>query len=89
MSKAVVAVLPFWSHLRQRPLVQAALRGINAAVVGVLIAAFLRPVCSSALHSFFDSVVAVTALVALLRWKLPPWLIVIAVAALSALAAIA
>jgi chromate transporter len=86
---AVVAVLPFWSHLRQRPLVQAALRGINAAVVGVLIAAFLRPVCSSALHSFFDSVVAVTALVALLRWKLPPWLIVIAVAALSALAAIA
>jgi chromate transporter len=86
---AVIAVLPFWSELRQRPLVQSTLRGVNAAVVGVLIAAFLRPVCASALHSFFDSVVAVAALIALLRWKLPPWVIVVAVASLSALAAIA
>jgi len=86
---AVVAVLPFWSELRQRPLVQSVLRGVNAAVVGVLIAAFIRPVCSSALHSPFDSVVAVAALIALLRWKLSPWVVVIAVAALSALATIA
>jgi chromate transporter len=83
---AVVAVLPFWSELRQRAPVQAILRGVNAAVVGVLIAAWIRPVCSSALHSFFDVAIALAALVALLRWKIPPWIVVLSVATLSALA---
>ena len=52
----IVAVLPFWSSLRQRPMVQRCLRGVNAAVVGVLVAAFIRPVWSSAVHSRFDLV---------------------------------
>jgi chromate transporter len=85
---AVVAVLPFWSDLRQRPSVQGVLRGVNAAVVGVLIAAFVRPVCSSALHSPADVGIALLALVALLRWKLPPWIVVLSVASLSALATV-
>jgi len=82
---AVAAVLPFWSDLRQRAPVQSILRGVNAAVVGVLIAAWIRPVCSSALHSYLDVAIALAALVALLRWRVPPWIVVLSVATLSAL----
>ena len=57
--------VPFWNSLRQRPQVQSVLRGVNAAVVGVLIAAFIRPVCSSALHSAFDLAVAAAGVRAL------------------------
>jgi chromate transporter len=84
----VAAVLPFWDGLRRRPLMQGLLWGVNAAVVGVLMAAFLRPVCSSALHSPFDGVVAIAALVLLVRYKLPPWILVVSVASLSAVAAV-
>jgi len=48
---AMVAVLPYWSELRHRPRVQGVMRGVNAAVVGVLFAAFWHPVSSSTLHS--------------------------------------
>lgn len=80
----LVAVLPFWNALRQRPQIQSALRGVNAAVVGILIAAFIHPVWSSAVRSLFDFAVAVAAFVLLVRWKLPPWLIVVLVASVSA-----
>jgi chromate transporter len=82
----IVAVLPFWTSLRQRPQVQAILRGVNAAVVGVLISAFIRPVCSSALHSVYDVAVAVVALALLVRGKIAPWITVVAVASVSAIA---
>jgi chromate transporter len=81
---AMVAVLPYWSELRNRRRVQGVLRGVNAAVVGVLFAAFWHPVCSSTLHSWADVGIAMAALVALLRWKLPPWVVVAMVGALSA-----
>ncbi len=81
---AMVAVLPYWSELRNRRRVQGILRGVNAAVVGVLFAAFWHPVCSSTLHSWADVGIAMAALVALLRWKLPPWVVVAMVGALSA-----
>ena len=84
----IVAVVPFWNQLRQRPGVQSVLRGVNAAVVGVLSAAFIRPVCSSALHSAFDVAVAAVAFALLVRWKLPPWIIVVTVAAVSAMASV-
>ncbi len=84
----IVAVLPFWNSLRQRLQVQAILRGVNAAVVGVLISAFIRPVCSSALHSVCDVAVAVVALALLVRWKIAPWIIVVAVASVSAIASV-
>jgi chromate transporter len=82
----IVAVLPYWNSLRQRPRIQSALRGVNAAVVGVLISAFIRPVWTSAVHSIFDVALAVVAFVLLVRWKAAPWMIVIAAAAVSALA---
>ena len=81
----MVAIIPFWSGLRQRPLMLRCLRGVNAAVVGVLIAALIRPVCTSALHSLFDVAVAVTGLALLVRYKIPPWLLVLCVTVLSAL----
>ena len=81
---AMVAVLPYWSELRSRRRVQGVLRGVNAAVVGVLFAAFWHPVCSSTLHNWRDVGIALAALLALLRWKLPPWMVVAMVGALSA-----
>jgi chromate transporter len=82
----IAAVLPFWNGLRRRRWMQNCLAGVNASVVGILLAAFLRPVWSSAVHSPFDLVVALAALALLVRYKLPPWVVVVSVAALSALA---
>ena len=56
---------------------QAALSGINAAVVGLLLAALYRPVWTSAVHAPQDFGLALVALVALMFWKLPPWLVVV------------
>jgi chromate transporter len=50
----VVGALPFWNALRRRPAMQAALSGVNAAVVGVLLAALYDPVWTSAIHSRAD-----------------------------------
>jgi chromate transporter len=85
----VVAVLPFWNNLRERPQIQACLRGVNAAVVGLLIAAFIHPVWSSAVHSLFDLAVVLTAFALLVRWKLPPWILVVAVVSVSTIASVA
>ena len=82
----IAALLPFWNGLRQRRWMQSCLAGVNASVVGILLAAFLRPVWSSAVHSLFDLVLALAALVLLVRYKLPPWVVVVSAALISALA---
>ncbi len=74
----VVGALPFWEQLRQNLRTQAALMGINASVVGLLLAALYQPVWTSAILSAQDFVLALVALIALMFWKLPPWLVVIA-----------
>ncbi len=84
----IVAILPFWNDLRERPMIQLALRGVNASVVGILIAAFIRPVWRSAIHSVFDFAVSAIAFALLVRWKVSAWIIVGAVASVSALAAL-
>ena len=58
---------------------------VNAAVVGVLIAALIRPVWTSAVHSRLDMAVAVAGLVLLVRYKVPAWLLVLSVTLFSAL----
>ncbi|HCU0342986.1 TPA: chromate efflux transporter, partial [Pseudomonas aeruginosa] len=73
----VVGALPFWEHLRRNLRTQAALLGINAAVVGLLLAALYQPVWTSAIHGPKDFGLALVALVALMFWKLPPWLVVL------------
>ncbi len=87
----VFGVMPFWDRLRLNLHVQAALAGVNAAVVGLLLAALYDPVWTNAIFGPYDFALALTALVALMAWRLPPWLVVIvgglagwAVAALSA-----
>ena len=74
----VVGALPFWERLRRNTRTQTALAGINAAVVGLLLAALYDPVWTSAIHGPADFGLALLALVALLFWKLPPWLVVTA-----------
>lgn len=72
----VAGALPFWERLRQHTHIRAALTGINAAVVGLLIAALYQPVWTSAIHAPQDFALALLALVGLMFWKLPPWLVV-------------
>ena len=57
---------------------QAALGGVNAAVVGLLLAALYDPVWTSTIYGPVDIVLAAIALAALMVWKLPPWLVVMA-----------
>ena len=73
----VIGALPFWEQLRRNVRTQAALSGINAAVVGLLLAALYQPVWTSAVHDPMDFCLVLIAFVALMFWKLPPWLVVI------------
>jgi len=74
----VAGALPFWEGLRAHPRMRAALAGVNAAVVGLLVAALYQPVWTSAIHTPQDVALALLAGVALMAWKLPPWLVVAA-----------
>ena len=72
-----VGALPFWELLRTRGSFQSALRGVNAAVVGLLLAAFYHPVWTSAIYKPTDFGLAILAFGLLAFWKLPPWLVVV------------
>ena len=73
----VIGVLPFWEQLRHNGRIRAALMGVNAGVVGLLVAALYQPVWTSAIYQRSDFGLALLALVALIFWKLPPWLVVV------------
>ena len=73
----VTGVLPFWEQLRHSLRAQAALAGINAGVVGLLLAALYNPVWTSAIVKPQDFGLALLTLVALMFWKIPPWLVVL------------
>ena len=81
----IIGVLPFWNSLRKHAAFQAALRGINAAVVGLLLAAFYQPVWTSAVKAPADFAIALAAFGLLVFWTLPPWSVVL----LTALAVLA
>jgi chromate transporter len=68
--------LPFWHLLRGKAWTQAALRGTNAAVVGVLLAALYHPVGQEGVKSWADAGAATVAFLLLERWRTPPWLVV-------------
>jgi chromate transporter len=72
-----VAALPFWSQLRSATSVQASMRGINAAVVGILAAALYQPVWTSAVLGKLDFAIALTSFVLLVAWKAPALLVVL------------
>ncbi len=73
----LLGVLPFWDSLRRHTAVQAALRGVNAAVVGLLLAALYTPIWTSAINSPRDFGIGLVAFLLLVFWKLPPWLVVL------------
>jgi chromate transporter len=77
----VIGVLPFWDDLRGRPSFQSALRGINAAVVGLLLAALYQPVWTSAIRVPADVALALAAFGLLAFWKAPAWAVVVFAAA--------
>lgn len=77
----VVGGLPFWDDLRRLRPMRSALLGVNAAVVGLLLAALYDPVWTSAILSATDFGLALCAFVLLMFWKLPPWLVVLLTAA--------
>ena len=73
----VVGVLPFWERLRGFTHVRGALLGVNAAVVGILLAALYDPVWTSAITTPEDFALAAAAFALLAFWKAPPWLVVL------------
>ncbi len=76
----VYGMLPFWDATRTRPAAQAAMRGTNAAVVGILGAALYKPVWTSAVMTPRDFALALGGFLLLTVWKLPPWIVVVVLA---------
>jgi chromate transporter len=77
----VIGALPFWDLLRSVRMFQSALKGINAAVVGLLLAALYNPVWTSAIYSPADFGLGLVAFGLLMFWKWSPWLVVVLTAA--------
>ena len=73
----LIGMLPFWDDFRRLATAQAAMRGVNAAVVGLLGAALYTPLWTSTIHQASDFSLALTGFVLLTVWKVPPWVIVI------------
>jgi chromate transporter len=81
----VAGVLPFWHGLRRRAGAQAALRGANAAVVGLLLAALIHPVGTAGLTDWRTGAVALGGFVGLVSGKIPNWAVTAACAGLGTL----
>lgn len=77
----VTGVLPFWDRIRRRTSFRAALNGINAAVVGILIAALYDPIWTKAIHTPADFSLALVGFAMLMFWKVPSWIVVLVMAA--------
>ncbi|RPF50141.1 chromate efflux transporter [Aquisalibacillus elongatus] len=73
----LIGILPFWKTISQYKAVRAALIGVNAAVVGILLAAFYDPIFTSGISSSADFAVALVGFSLLQFWKKPAWLVVI------------
>jgi chromate transporter len=82
----VIGAFPFWHELRRSPAFRRALAGTNAAVVGLLLAALYDPVATSAVAGPLDVVMVAFAVAALVLRNVPPWLIVVSLAAAAQLA---
>ena len=72
----VIGALPFWNSLRQRAGAQAVMRGVNAAVVGLLGAALYNPIWTSSVRTAADLGIALIGFILLTAWRAPPLLVV-------------
>jgi chromate transporter len=73
----IIGALPFWNSLRTNVKIQGALVGINAAVVGILLAALYNPLWTTAILRPYDFILVIVLFGLLVFWKLPPWVIVL------------
>ena len=73
----LIGVLPFWTRVRSNERAQRAMRGANAAVVGIMAAALIYPIVPAGITSIGTLVLAVGCLVLLLTTKASPWIVVI------------
>ncbi len=76
----VIAVLPWWEELRRSVGMRAVIAGVNASVVGVLLAALWRPVITSAVGTVWDGVIVTAGFSALLVGRMRPWVVVLGTA---------
>jgi chromate transporter len=83
----VYGMLPFWDELRARQAARAAMRGANAAVVGILGLALYDPIWTSGVRTRLDFALAVGGFLLLTVWKASPWSVVILLAAAGTLSA--
>ncbi|MFA6562575.1 MAG: chromate efflux transporter [Verrucomicrobiia bacterium] len=77
----MVGAMPFWDAFRKKPAAQAALKGTNAAVVGLLLAALYHPVWTSGIHDAREFILGLAAFGLLVFWERPAWLVVLLAAA--------
>lgn len=81
----IIGALPFWEALRRQHTAQSVMRGVNAAVVGLLLAALYNPVWIAGIGSAKDFALAITAFLFLYMWQAAPWLVVLGCAGGAAL----
>ncbi len=81
----ILGVLPYWEKLRSLPAAQSALKGANAAVVGLLAAALINPIGLQAVTDLARGAFALIAFAILKFTKMPPWALVLAGAGVGAL----
>ena len=81
----VIGTLPFWSIIRSKKGIQAALKGVNAAVVGILLAALYDPVFTSAVNSTIDFVIVLITFTMLVVYKMAPYKVVLVSVVLGAI----
>ncbi|WP_026021438.1 chromate efflux transporter [Paenibacillus senegalensis] len=73
----IFGTLPFWDAMRRHPKMKAALMGVNAAVVGILLSAFYQPIWTSTIISPLDFAFAAVLFSMLVFWKAAPWVVVL------------
>jgi chromate transporter len=83
-----IGPLPLWNWFRQHPAMRSVFKGVNAAVVGLLLAALYNPVWTSGIHAPADFALGIIAFLLLTLWAVPPWLVVILGAVAASLVAL-
>ena len=73
----LIGLIPFWNKLRRRRWAQAGLIGVNASVVGLLLAALINPVWPHGIRTWVDFTIAILAFLALYKYKVPAWCVVL------------
>ncbi|MEK4426409.1 chromate efflux transporter [Solibacillus sp. FSL K6-1523] len=73
----IVGAYPFWSSISSHQALRGAVAGMNVAVIGILIAAFMSPILTSTVRDVMDAFWAIVLFVLLVKFKLKPWIIVV------------